>query len=338
MVEHLVTAERNNMKTESPTTPIGLGQAVRQVGFGVLMGGADVVPGVSGGTVALILGIYHRLVTAISHCDRRLWLLVKRQQWHEAMAHLDLPFLLSLGVGILVGVITLGGLMNELLSQPTWRGFALAALFGLICASIVVVGKMVLRSQPTSPPLLMAIGCVGVLFAAWLTQLGSTYTNTSLPYVFGCGAIAICAMILPGISGAYLLLILGLYGHITGILKRLPRGQVQADDLVTLGVFALGCALGLISFSKVLRWLLQHYQGITMALLCGLMVGALPKVWPFQIDKSPEVQKLSHKHFENYWPALSFEVAICVAIAVAFFVGVVFLEAKAARSIGTKKS
>ena len=323
---------RDVAKNETSTASLGRSQVVRLAicGFlkvvrlaccGFLMGVADVIPGVSGGTVALMLGIYRRLVTAISHFDLKLWSYVKRKQWRAALAHVDFLFLVSLGIGILLGIVTLGGLMNELLSNSFSRPYALSALFGLIAASAVFVAKLVSRSAPTHRRLLLPAGILGALFAAWLTQLTTVSSNPEPPYVyvFLCGAIAICAMILPGISGAYLLLILGLYGHITGIVRDLPFGQVTAVDLMTLAVFATGCAVGLVSFSKLLRWLLQNYQNITMSVPCGFMVGALSKVWPFQKDLAPEETKLSHKHFENIMPDFSVESGLCLVIAVALF-------------------
>ena len=318
-----------NVKNDTTVSAFGLKHLARHVACGFLMGGADVIPGVSGGTVALVLGIYQRLVTAISHFDRQLWEFVKKKQWRLAANHIDLVFLISLGFGIGLGVISLGGLMNDLLTSADSRPYALSALFGLIAASAVVVGKLVARGAIQSRVLLLIVGIGGAIFASWLTQLTAGPVNTSVQYVFISGAVAICAMILPGISGAYLLLILGLYGHITGILKRLPRGQVEAADLVTLSVFALGCALGLILFSKLLRWLLQHYGSITMAVLCGFMIGALSKVWPFQKDLTPEALKLSHKHFENYMPELHGQFWICLAIAAVLFIGVLGLDTMA---------
>jgi len=298
------------------------------------MGGADVIPGVSGGTVALMLGIYRRLVTAISHCDLELWSYVKRKQWRAALAHVDFHFLVSLGIGILLGIFTLGGLMHELLSKSHSRPYALSALFGLIAASAVFVAKLVSRSAPTHRRLLLPAGILGALFATWLTQLTTVPRGTepSYVYVFLCAVIAICAMILPGISGAYLLLILGLYDHLTGIPKDLLFGQATAEDLMTLAVFATGCAVGLVSFSKLLRWLLQNYEGITMSILCGFMVGALSKVWPFQKDLTPEATKFSHKHFENIMPDFGVEFSLCLAIAVLFFLGVLYLDARAVRT------
>ncbi len=320
---------RDVTNNETTTASLGRSQVVRLAVCGFLMGGADVIPGVSGGTVALMLGIYRRLVTAISHCDLKLWSYVKRKQWRAALAHVAFLFLVSLGIGILLCVFTLGGLMNRLLTEPFARPYTLSALFGLIAGSAVFVAKLVSRSAPTHRMLLLPAGIFGAFFAAWLTQLTTVSTNAEAPYVFLCGAIAICAMILPGISGAYLLLILGLYGHITGILKDLPFGQATAEDLVTLAVFATGCAVGLVSFSKLLRWLLQNYQNITMSVLCGFMVGALSKVWPFQKDLAPEETKLSHKHFENIMPDFSVESGLCLAIAVLFFLGVLYLNAMA---------
>ena len=293
------------------------------------MGAADVIPGVSGGTVALILGIYQRLVTAISRCDRTLIGLLKERRWLDAMWHLDLPFLLSLATGILTGLVTLGGLMNQLLTEASTRSATLAVLFGLISASAVLVAKMIPADARTAGRglWLMAGGIAGAVFAFWLTGNDALQVEINLPYVFLCGVIGISAMILPGISGAYLLLILGVYGYLTGILKALPHGGVSGREALTVAVFAAGCLTGLLTFSKLLRWLLERAYAPTMAVLCGFMVGALRKIWPFQIDHTPDASELSHKLFTNVMPLrLDGQVWLCLGCAVAAFAIVIVLD------------
>ncbi len=302
-------------------------QVLSYVGCGFLMGGADVIPGVSGGTVALVIGIYRRLVTALSHYDRELLRYLRHRQWSQAIAHLDLAFLFALACGILTGVVSLGGVMNQLLTSPFTRPTALAALFGMILASAFLVARMIRQEHGSVRVGLLPIGLAGAVFAAWLTGLDTMAANLAPHYVFLCGVIAISAMILPGISGAYLLLILGLYGHLTDILKALPRGQVTGDDVVTVIIFAAGCAVGLLTFSKLLRLLLVRFNGPTMALLCGFMVGALRKVWPFQEDLTPDVSKLSHKHFQTYIPdSIDSHVLLCTATVIVALTAVLALD------------
>ena len=289
---------------------------------GMLMGGADVIPGVSGGTVALVVGIYERLVTAISHCDLRLLTLLRQRNWKSAAAHIDLRFLLALGVGILLGIVTLGSLMNELLTTTATRSVTLAAFLGAILSSCVIVFRMVRWESKVECGSYLLLALVGLVCAYVLTTIPTqTVGPPSYGYIFFCGMIAICAMILPGISGAFILLILGVYVHLTDYIKEFIkeflrlRFEFSSDMLITVIVFAAGCAIGLLSFSKILRWLLAHYQSPTMAVMCGLMLGSLNKIWPFQKDLTPGILKVKHKHFENFIPPeLDAHVMLCIGM------------------------
>jgi putative membrane protein len=169
----------------------------------------------------------------------------------------------------------------------------------------------------------LTVGLASAVFAFWITGLKQTSPDVTLGYVFLCGIIGICAMILPGLSGAYLLLVLGLYSHLTSILHRLAHGALARDDLITVVVFGCGCAIGLVSFSKVLKWLLANYRRVTMAILSGFMIGALRKVWPFQHDLVPSATSLKEKLYEpimptaidnRFWHCL--QVALLAAILV----------------------
>jgi putative membrane protein len=298
-----------------------------QLGRGFLMGGADIIPGVSGGTVALILGIYRRLVTALSRFDLGFVRRVRRGELLEAARHVDLRFLIALGCGILVGIVSLASLMHHLLTDEHLRPLTLAAFFGLILASGVLVGRRVGRWSGTTA----ALAAGGTALAFWITGLESVVVEASYPYLFFCGSVAICAMILPGISGAYILLLLGMYLHVTGAIKGLPRGELSADNLLTIAVFCAGCAVGLLIFSKLLRWMLARYTGPTMALLGGFMIGSLRKIWPFKRDLTPEIVELKLKRFANIWPdSIDGQVAAAVGIMLVA-AGLVFLLDRLAR-------
>ena len=298
---------------------------------GLAMGAADIVPGVSGGTVALILGVYERLLTAISRFDGTFVGHVVRREWRDAARRVDLGFLLLIGGGILASVIGMAGLMEHLLSHH--RAFTYAAFFGLILASGVLVGRMARPTSAAQTGLCLLLGAIAAGTAFWLVTLSHVTPMPGLGYTFVCGAIAICAMVLPGVSGAYLLLMLGKYEEITGILKRLPRLQVTTDDLLTVGVFCVGCLVGLILFSKLLHWLLARYWTPTMAVLCGFMVGSLYRVWPLQTDTTPAVEEFKKKVFQPIWPETwTSEVGACLAIAAACFVAVLVIDKIASRS------
>ena len=299
---------------------------------GMMMGGADVIPGVSGGTVALIVGIYERLVTAISHVDRSLFEYVRQRQWRQAAEHIDLRFLITLGLGVVGGIVTVGSQMEHLLTNPTLRSLTLAAFFGMILASSVIVVRMISPESRSHGALLLLLTLVSGASAYWLTSLGHLSADATPVYVFICGVVAICAMILPGVSGAYLLLILGLYPHLTGILERLRGGEVTFADVTTVAIFGTGCLFGLTSFSKVLRWMLAKWRRPTLAVLCGMMIGALHKIWPFQQDLTPDEVKLKHKHFEPMWPeVVDWQVLACMLVGIIAMLVVLLVERLANR-------
>lgn len=294
---------------------------------GFLMGGADIIPGVSGGTVALILGIYQRLVTAISHCDWRLLQQIGRRQWKAAAEHLDLRFLSALGMGILTGIVCLAGLMHYLLAEQ--RSYTMAVFFGLILASSVVVGKMI--KSGGAPRRFQCLGLVllGAWCAYWLVGLGQRHPHDSAAYYFGCGAVAICAMILPGVSGAYLLWLLGAYESITSMIRvgRVLALDWTGQELLRLACFVAGCLVGLIGFSKVLRELLTHARASTMSVLCGLMLGSLRRVWPFQQEIPSSSVDLKHRQYEAILPSTwDGQVTVCLLLALAAFVVVLVVK------------
>jgi putative membrane protein len=283
---------------------------------GFFMGAADVVPGVSGGTVALILGIYERLVSAISHIDARLLELVRRGRWRQAAEHVDLGFLVALGIGIFGGFLTMTMMMNRLLTDPFSRMLTLAAFFGLILGSAVMVSMSIRPVSRTQTLRCTLTGIAGAAFAYWLITLGNVPQHPTYVYLFFCASVAICAMILPGISGAMILLILGVYEHLTEIPGNLLRGRQVTEGIITIVVFVAGAGISLVLFSRVLRWLLKHYHQVTMSLLCGFMFGALPKIWPFQRDLTQEIEAFKSKRFEPMWPE-AFDTRTTAALAMA---------------------
>lgn len=312
------------IKDES-TDPFRPNQAdFANIGRGILMGGADVIPGVSGGTIALILGIYERLVTAVSHFDPILISHVTKKNFRQAAQHADFRFLLFLGIGILSGAVALGAVMHTLLED--YRQYTMAAFFGMIGASCYLVAKLIERWKPKEGACLVA----GALFAYWLVgQPALENPPDALWYVFICGAIAICAMILPGISGSFILLILGKYHEVTGVIKEVVKLKLSVHSILLVGTFASGCLVGLISFSKLLRWLLAKKFSVTMATLCGFMIGSLYKIWPFQIDTTPEIEEFKHKKFEIVpFNEIQFDgrFAMTVGIAISAAIFVLVLE------------
>jgi putative membrane protein len=288
-----------------------------------MMGAADIVPGVSGGTVALVLGIYNRLVSAISHFDQQALGMLAAKRWTAAAEYVDLRFILALGCGIATGIGSLSFLMKKLLDdhlQPTY-----AVFFGLILGSGVLVARGVARWNPASIAALVS----GVSVAWFVVGLDALQTPPdTLWYLFFCGTIGICAMILPGLSGAFILLILGRYSHVTGLIRSILKGDWSVQAFLEVSVFCCGCLFGLLAFSRVLRWLLAHHATVTMATLCGLMLGSLRKLWPFKNELTPPGTEFKLKQFENIAPDFSCSSTITsIGLTVIAMVAVLSLEA-----------
>lgn len=236
---------------------------------GVLMGAADVVPGVSGGTIAFILGVYERLINALSGVNKTSLTMLIKGDFKGLWKHFDGTFLLFLGAGIVTSIFLLAGLITHLLA--VYPSYLWSFFFGLILASAYF-----LINQITGFSWRHFAGlAVGVAIGASLSLLVPTQVNTSYVMVFFSGMIAICAMILPGISGSFLLLMLGMYGFILSAIK--------SFDVVVILVFAAGALIGLLTFSKILHYLLNHVRSMTLSFLTGVMLGALVKVWPWKV-------------------------------------------------------
>jgi putative membrane protein len=235
---------------------------------GFCMGAADVVPGVSGGTMAFILGIYEELIQSIKSFDLVFLKRLLSFKVKEAIAHVAWPFLAAVGTGILLAIFTLARVLGWLLeNQPAliWSFF-----FGLIVASLFTVSKHIGKWSPT----VFVWAGLGTVCTYLLVGMVPAKTPDATWFLFMSGAIAICAMILPGISGAFILVLLGKYHYVLN--------AVNNRELFTLLVVAAGAGAGLVTFVRLLNWLFKRYHDITMALLTGLMLGSLRKVWPWK--------------------------------------------------------
>ena len=235
---------------------------------GCAMGMADVVPGVSGGTIAFISGIYEELLDSIRSVDATALRLLLRFRLAEFWRHINGRFLLPVLLGIAVAIFSLARLMTYLLTNhplAIWSFF-----FGLIVASALLVARQIGRWDWRT----VLAFAVGAAAAWWITVATPAETPDDWWFVMLSGAIAICAMILPGISGAFILLLLGKYQYI--------MHAVGEFDIPVIAVFVIGAAAGIISFSHLLSWLLKHWHDVTVAVLMGFMVGSLNKVWPWK--------------------------------------------------------
>ncbi len=236
---------------------------------GIGMGAADVIPGVSGGTIAFITGIYEELIRSIRSFDLTAVRMLLRLDLRGFWKHVNGGFLFSVLAGIAISIFSLAKLMKYLLEEHPI--FVWSFFFGLIIASSWLVAREVKRWNVGTVVALVA----GAAAAYLITVLSPAATPNAWWFIMLSGAVAICAMILPGISGAFILLLLGKYAYIIG--------AVSTFDLPVLLVFAVGAVAGIISFSHLLSWLLAKYHGVTVALLTGFMVGSLNKIWPWKV-------------------------------------------------------
>jgi len=233
------------------------------------MGAADVVPGVSGGTIAFISGIYEELLNSISSFNLSLFSVLKNEGFKKVWKMVNGRFLLALFIGICISVLSLAKLIENLLENHPiliWSFF-----FGLVLASIIYIAKQIKIWNIKSYLYLI----FGLIFAYYITTLNPVISQNSSPwFLFLAGMIAICAMILPGISGSFILVLLGAYKPILN--------AINTKDFFSVVIFMAGAILGLLTFSRVLKWLFSKYKNYTLALLIGFIAGSLNKIWPWK--------------------------------------------------------
>jgi len=299
----------NTTETQPPQRSLKdyLGLTLR----GFAMGSADVVPGVSGGTMAFITGIYEELINSIRglasvHAIK----LLTGFKFKQAFAELPWRFLVAVGVGILLAIVTLARALEWTLeNQPVllWSFF-----FGLVLASVFTVSKRVKRWGVGT----ISGTVIGAVVAWIIVGLVPLQTPNTWWFLFFSGALAICAMILPGISGAFILVLLGKYEYVLS--------AVNDRDFVTIALVGAGAVVGLVSFAQLLGWLFKRYHDITVAVLMGFMVGSLRKIWPWKIINVVDGHEVS---FTNYLPdAWTTEVTLALILVIVGFSVVLALE------------
>ncbi len=235
---------------------------------GMAMGAADVVPGVSGGTIAFISGIYEELISSINNIDLKLFQILRKEGINAFWKQLNGNFLASLFLGIFISLFSLAKFLSWLLeNQPIllWSFF-----FGLVTASIFLVGKEIKKWNLVT----IVVLALGAAIAYFITTLPPNENVDSLPFLFLSGALAVCAMILPGISGAFILVLLGSYKTILD--------AVHEREIKMVVTVALGAIFGLLSFARLLKWMFKNYRNVTLALLTGFILGSLSKIWPWK--------------------------------------------------------
>ncbi|MGB5460297.1 MAG: DUF368 domain-containing protein [Eudoraea sp.] len=235
---------------------------------GVAMGAADVVPGVSGGTIAFISGIYEELITSINSITFSKFKVLRKEGFKSFWKAINGNFLLALFSGIFISVFSLAKMISWLLvNQPIllWSFF-----FGLVFASIFFIARVIEKWNLGT----ISAFVLGALLAYYITTLPPSENTGSLPFLFLSGALAVCAMILPGISGAFILVLLGSYKTILD--------AVHEQELYTVATVAMGAVFGLLSFARLLKWMFENYKNSTLALLTGFILGSLNKIWPWK--------------------------------------------------------
>jgi len=289
------------------------------------MGAADVVPGVSGGTIAFITGIYEELVNSIKSINPSAVRLLVTGRWASFWKHVNGNFLLSVFAGIAVSVITLAHVLEYLLEQHPvliWSFF-----FGLILASSWIVARKV--GKWDYPKVVALAGGIGAAF--YITSVTPATTTDAVWFVFMAGALASCAMILPGISGSFILLLLGKY--------LFALRAVNERNILDLLILGSGAVIGLILFSNLLSWLLRKYHDVTVAVLVGFMIGSLNKIWPWKetletIVVDGEVRPLLEKNVVPSVSSADDRFWIALLMAAAGILAILLIELGLARSRG----
>jgi len=286
---------------------------------GLAMGAANVIPGVSGGTIALITGIYERLINAIKACDLTAFKLLLNRDFSGLGKHIDARFLGAIGLGVVVSIVTLAKLFEYLLRSH--ERFTMAFFFGLILLSLYFVAKQISQWTPS----VIASLIVGSAIAIGIALLAPASENSAFLYVFLCGVIAISSMILPGLSGSFVLIIMGNYALVLGAITSLSM-----NILVPL---ALGCAVGLIFFSHLIAWIFKHYENQTLALMTGFVFGSLVVIWPWKTAIMQTVQREGKPpkevvaSYEWYLPELfAANTWLCVVLMIAGAVSIYLME------------
>jgi len=296
-----------------------------------LMGMADLIPGVSGGTIAFITGIYESLLDAVGSVNKRSLSALFRFDVKGFLSIVHIRFLVPLVFGMLSAIFLLARLMHYLMNDhpiPTWATF-----FGLIAASIVVVFKQL--DNPKEMGNIISL-LVGAVFAWIMVSLIPVDTPTDSWFIYLCGIIGISAMILPGLSGSFLLLILGKYEFITGAVK----SPFVDGHMVILLTFVAGSLTGVAGFSRVLNWFLKHYRSQTMAFLTGILIGSMKKVWPWKEVLETKVVRGKTRILReaNILPeSFDSQVVLALALAIIGFIAVIWMEYRTSSKLSEAK-
>jgi putative membrane protein len=298
---------------------------------GFAMGTANVIPGVSGGTIALITGIFERLINSLKSFNMQALKLLFKRDFKGFTAHTDLQFFSVVMLGIIASIFTVAKLLSFLFEN--YPIFIWSYFFGLIIASIWLVGKTITKYNTS----VVAFLILGTAIAASITILSPARENDSFFYLIICGVVAVCSMILPGISGSFVLVLMGNY--------ELVLRSITELNIKNLAAIGIGCAIGLPAFSHLLSWLYKKFKNQTVALLTGFILGSLAVIWPWKnsFDSAgklieanqfgalltPDVKVLS---YERILPEINEHFWVTIAIAIAGFLSIYILERMALKT------
>lgn len=274
---------------------------------GAIMGAANVIPGVSGGTMALVMGIYERLINSINHLNfNTLKKIFITRDFKSFAKDTDLFFLISITVGIFISIFSLSILLEFLFEKH--KILVLSYFFGLIFASVFFVGKTIKKYSPLSIFLFL----IGFLIAGGMVFISPSSSNSSFLFLIISGAIAMCSMILPGLSGSFVLLLLGNYELIICAIN-----DLNFSILVPFGIGALS---GIILFAKLLQFIFKKFRNNTISLLTGFIFGSLIILWPWKLDN------INSNSFNYFIPNLNQETLIAFALILLGALSVVMIE------------
>lgn len=286
---------------------------------GLAMGAANVIPGVSGGTIAFITGIYQRLIDALKSFDIGALRMLLSGDFKVFALKTDLAFLAAIFAGIALSILSLAKVLEY--AFVNYEVLTLAFFFGLIAASIIGVGKQITRFSAAN---LFAL-LIGVLIAAGIAFLPPAEPNASFFYLTICGAVAICSMILPGLSGSYILLLMGNY-----VLVMQAIGGLNFSVLVPI---AVGCVLGLVLFSRLLSYLFKNFQDLTISILTGFVAGSLAIIWPWKTTQYLTLEgKEKAVGYEWLLPDMNSEFVFAIVLMIVGFLLVWLMEKYATKS------
>ncbi len=289
---------------------------------GVSIGIANVIPGVSGGTLAVITGIFERLINAIKSFDAESGKLLLKRDFKGFAARVDMLFLLSVGTGMGIAIVSVAKLFKYLFAN--YPVYIWAFFFGLILASIYFVGKTVSKWSPKT----VIMFVIGAAAAAGISVMSPGSENPNPVYVFLCGVVAICSMVLPGISGSFVLILMGNY-------ELVVINGISNMDISVLAPFALGCVVGIVAFAHVISWVMKKFRDETISVLTGFIAGSMLLIWPWKTS-IPKLDSLGNAllrkgkevvaGYKWHLPEMNAETAIAVAIMIAGVVAIIVTE------------